>query len=81
MLIHIPHTDACWPSSIAAASVIAKEARDEFIHQLAKQFPGYGLDTNVGYGTQVHRDAIIKKGITEFHRKSFLSKVLNQQGK
>ena len=65
--------------SIAAASVLAKEARDELIKQLAIRFPGYGLETHVGYGTKVHRKAISEKGLTELHRKTFLSKVINKK--
>ncbi|ABX09556.1 ribonuclease HII [Prochlorococcus marinus] len=62
--------------AIAAASVIAKESRDQVIKRLAKQFPGYGLETNVGYGTSNHRKALIKSGPTQLHRKSFLSKII-----
>ena len=62
--------------SIAAASVLAKEARDIMIKEIAKSFPGYGLETNVGYGTASHRQAIIEKGATSLHRKYFLRKIL-----
>ena len=57
--------------SIAAASVIAKTYRDEQMKQLSKKYPEYGWDTNVGYPTQQHREAIKKHGITPYHRKSF----------
>lgn len=57
--------------SIAAASVLAKTYRDDYMLQLAQQFPGYGWETNVGYPTQQHRDGIRELGITPFHRKSF----------
>ena len=57
--------------SIAAASVLAKTYRDEFMHKLAAQFPGYGWETNVGYPTPEHREGIKQLGITPFHRKSF----------
>ena len=60
--------------AIAAASVLAKEARDSIIRDIAKHFPGYGLETNVGYGTTSHRKAIIQKGPTSLHRKYFLRK-------
>ena len=63
--------------SIAAASVIAKDSRDELIRRLAAQFPQYGLERNVGYGTQFHRDSIKLYGPTKLHRKSFLSKLLS----
>ena len=61
--------------SIAAASVLAKEARDELIKRLAKKYSSYGLELNKGYGTKVHRKNLIKEGLTTLHRKSFLSKL------
>jgi ribonuclease HII len=57
--------------SIAAASVLAKTYRDEWMQKLALQFPGYGWNTNVGYPTVEHREGIKKLGITLYHRKSF----------
>jgi ribonuclease HII len=57
--------------SIAAASVLAKTYRDELMHKLADQYPGYGWETNVGYPTPAHRDGIKLLGITPYHRKSF----------
>lgn len=57
--------------SIAAASILAKNYRDELMWQLAQQFPGYGWETNVGYPTLQHRDGIRQLGITPYHRKSF----------
>ena len=62
--------------SIAAASVLAKEARDELIKRLAKKYISYGLELNKGYGTKVHRKNLIKEGPTKLHRKSFLSKLV-----
>ncbi len=62
-------------ASIAAASVIAKEARDELIKQLAGKYSLYGLDKNKGYGTEIHRTSLVKEGATKLHRKSFLSKL------
>jgi ribonuclease HII len=59
-------------ASIAAASNIAKHARDQYMLRLANEYPDYSWDTNVGYGTQRHFEAIQKLGINEFHRKSFL---------
>jgi len=61
--------------SIAAASVLAKEARDELIRRLADKYPFYGLEKNKGYGTEVHRTNLIKLGPTKLHRTSFLSKL------
>src|SRR4030043_281563 len=57
--------------SIAAASVLAKTFRDEFMEKIHNEYPGYGWDKNKGYATQIHRDAIIKYGITPYHRRSF----------
>ena len=61
--------------SIAAASVLAKEARDEVIRRLANKYPLYRLERNKGYGTEVHRTNLIKLGATKLHRKSFLSRL------
>ncbi len=57
--------------SIAAASIIAKVTRDRLMLQLADQFPGYGWDRNMGYGTAEHRAALIRLGPTPHHRRSF----------
>ena len=57
--------------SIAAASVLAKTYRDEFMAQLDESFPAYGWKQNKGYPTKKHRDAILSNGITVHHRKSF----------
>ena len=61
--------------SIAAASVLAKEARDELINRLSLNYNLYGLEKNKGYGTEIHRNSLIKEGISKLHRKSFLSKL------
>lgn len=57
--------------SIAAASVLAKTHRDEFMEKLDAEFPGYGWKKNKAYPTLEHRKAILEKGITPWHRKSF----------
>jgi ribonuclease HII len=57
--------------SIAAASVIAKVTRDRIMHALAPRYPGYGWDTNVGYATAVHGEALRRLGATPHHRRSF----------
>jgi ribonuclease HII len=57
--------------SIAAASVLAKNYRDDLMTKLSEEFPGYGWQTNVGYPTLQHRDGIRELGITPYHRKSF----------
>lgn len=58
-------------ASIAAASVLAKTCRDDFMMQLDEKFPGYDWKHNKGYGTARHRSAIRKLGPTPYHRMSF----------
>lgn len=57
--------------NIAAASILAKTHRDEFMLELHKKFPQYGWATNAGYPTTQHRDAIREFGVTPYHRKTF----------
>jgi len=57
--------------SIAAASVVAKVTRDRIMRRLAPRYPGYGWETNVGYATQEHGEAIRRLGVTRHHRRSF----------
>jgi ribonuclease HII len=74
--------DAPWPhetvvkgdatsQSIAAASILAKTERDAMMRQLHEEHPEYGWDTNVGYPTPAHYDALDTHGTTAFHRQSF----------
>jgi ribonuclease HII len=56
---------------IAAASIVAKVFRDDLMRRLAGRHPGYGWERNVGYGTQVHRDGLMKLGRSPHHRLSF----------
>lgn len=63
--------------SIAAASVLAKTYRDDYMLQLHNKYPQYGWDSNKGYPTQAHREAIDKYGTTPYHRLSF--KLLDPQ--
>lgn len=65
--------------SIAAASVLAKTYRDDFMVDLHHQYPYYGWDSNKGYPTKKHRKAIVEHGVTPFHRMSF--RLLDQQQK
>ncbi|WP_347860610.1 ribonuclease HII [Salimicrobium sp. PL1-032A] len=58
--------------SIAAASVIAKVTRDRFMINLGKLYPGYGFESNKGYGTKSHLEAIKADGVTPYHRMSFV---------
>ena len=64
--------------SIAAASILAKVSRDRAIVELAKQYPEYGFEKHKGYGTKAHREALLKYGPCEIHRKTFLKKILGQ---
>jgi len=57
--------------SISAASIVAKVSRDRFITTLSKKFKNYGWDTNSGYGTKKHLNALKKFGVTKHHRKTF----------
>jgi ribonuclease HII len=57
--------------SIAAASVLAKTHRDEYMDKIHNEFPEYGWNKNKGYPTLFHRAAILKHGITPYHRRSF----------
>ncbi len=57
--------------SIAAASILAKTYRDEYMLQLHEEFPMYGWDTNMGYPTKKHRAAILEYGPCKYHRKTF----------
>ncbi len=57
--------------SIAAASVLAKVFRDEYMISLHNEYPQYGWKKNKGYATKDHREAILKYGITPYHRRSF----------
>lgn len=57
--------------SIAAASILAKTFRDDYMNQLAEEYPAYDWRSNKGYPTRKHREAIRQYGITPYHRRSF----------
>ncbi len=57
--------------TIAAASILAKVARDRLMVDLAQQHPGYGWESNAGYGTPAHKQALLDLGVTPYHRRSF----------
>ena len=74
-VLDIPHScivkgDAKF-MSIAAASVLAKTYRDEYMNKIHEEFPMYNWKQNKGYPTQEHREAIRKYGVTKYHRMSF----------
>lgn len=71
----VVHGDATY-ASIAAASVLAKTHRDEFMRKIANDYPEYGWDRNMGYPTPEHIEAIRRYGYTPWHRKSFTVKEL-----
>ncbi len=58
-------------SSIAAASILAKTYRDDYMRELHKEYPNYLWDQNKGYGTKAHREAIAAFGLCKYHRRSF----------
>ena len=79
--VHIPDLDIPQDSivkgdaksvSIAAASVLAKVTRDRIMVEYAGEYPGYGFDKNMGYGTAEHRNALAAMGPTPIHRRSFI---------
>lgn len=71
----IVHGDATY-ASIAAASVLAKTHRDEYMRTIASEYPQYGWQRNMGYPTMEHIEAIKKWGLCEYHRRSFHPKEL-----
>ncbi len=58
-------------NAIAAAGILAKTYRDEHMLSLHKRYPHYGWDSNKGYGTAMHREAIAERGLCRYHRKSY----------
>ena len=66
----IPHGDRLH-QTIAAASIIAKVARDQMMTALSEQYPQYGFERHVGYGTRAHYEALLKYGPCPIHRRSF----------
>lgn len=63
-------------ASIAAASIIAKVYRDELMEKMAEIYPGFGFESNVGYGSSGHIEALKQKGATPIHRMSFLHNII-----
>ncbi|MBO4757192.1 MAG: ribonuclease HII [Bacteroidales bacterium] len=73
--VTVVHGDATY-ASIAAASVLAKTWRDEYMRKIAQEYPQYGWDRNMGYPTKEHIEAIREYGYTPYHRRSFHPKEL-----
>lgn len=63
-------------ASIAAASIVAKVYRDNLMKKYSKEYPQYGFESNVGYGSKEHIDALKIHGVCNIHRKSFLTRLL-----
>ncbi|GAB4462314.1 MAG: ribonuclease HII [Anaerolineales bacterium] len=85
--LELPHIDIPQTSllkgdarclSIACASILAKTERDALMRELDAQYPGYGLGKNKGYGTQAHRSAMERLGLSPIHRKSFHVRALER---
>ena len=62
-------------ANIAAASVLAKVTRDDYMLQMSKEFPEYGFDVHKGYGTKAHYAALVEHGPCQIHRMTFLKKL------
>ena len=65
--------------SIAAASIMAKVTRDRLMVEFAELYPEYGFESNKGYGSQTHRDALRKYGPCPIHRQSFIHNYVKQE--
>ncbi|MCX8019684.1 MAG: ribonuclease HII [Chitinophagaceae bacterium] len=65
--------------SVAAAGILAKTWRDEYMQKLHIQFPRYGWNENKGYATEQHRQAILQNGLTPHHRKSFCTGLMQMK--
>lgn len=65
-------------ASIAAASVLAKVARDRYMKELAEKYPQYVFEKHKGYGTKLHYECLEKYGVSEVHRRSFLKKLYDK---
>jgi ribonuclease HII len=75
-LPHLPNTEAVVKAdskvpAVSAASILAKVARDNWMVEAAKRFPGYGFERHVGYGTAEHRQALAELGACKLHRMSY----------
>lgn len=67
----------CHSLAIAAASIVAKVTRDRLMIALSKEYPAYGFEEHKGYGTESHREAILKEGPSDIHRTLFLRNLLD----
>ena len=65
--------------SIACASILAKVTRDRLLYQYAKEYPQYHFEKHKGYGTKLHKEALLEYGPCPYHRPSFLKKFLAEK--
>lgn len=65
--------------NVAAASIVAKVTRDRQMQEYAKQYPQYGFESNMGYGTAQHIEALKRFGATPEHRKTFITKLMGEE--
>lgn len=66
-------------ASIAAASILAKVTRDDYMMDMADKYPGYGFEVHKGYGTKAHYAALLEKGPCQIHRMTFLKKLYGEK--
>ena len=66
-------------ASIAAASILAKVTRDDYMLEMAESYPGYGFEIHKGYGTKAHYAALLEKGPCPIHRMTFLKKLYGEK--
>ncbi|MEA3316116.1 MAG: ribonuclease HII [Campylobacterota bacterium] len=69
--------DAAIPQ-VSAASVLAKVSRDRYMVEVSNKYPNYSFEKHKGYGTKAHKEAILKYGLCDIHRKSFKIKLTNK---
>jgi ribonuclease HII len=68
----------CLSVSVAAASILAKVKRDQWMREYEEQYPGYGFGSHAGYNTRIHQEAIARLGPSEIHRLSFRGVLFSQ---
>ncbi len=66
-------------ASVAAASVLAKVARDRYMKKIAEEYPQYVFEKHKGYGTKLHYEKLLEHGPSEVHRMTFLKKLYNEE--
>ena len=66
-------------ANIAAASILAKVSRDDYMEKMAEQYPQYGFEVHTGYGTKAHYEALTAHGPSEIHRMTFLKKFYGEK--